>query len=95
MDEAPTAVVVASTDAAVAKRVQQVFSSRHFRVYTTDDVMGVELAGALKNVIAIAAGAVAGLGYGSNTLTALVTRGCRELRCLANAHGAKPETLAG
>jgi glycerol-3-phosphate dehydrogenase (NAD(P)+) len=91
----PTAVVVASADAAVAEALQRRFSARTFRAYTSDDVVGVELAGALKNVIAIAAGIVAGLGYGHNTLAALITRGLAEISRLAAAKGARPDTLAG
>ena len=91
----PTAVVVASADHAVAKAVQQPLATRSFRVYSSEDVVGVELAGALKNVIAIAAGIVAGLGYGHNTLAALITRGLAEITRLAVAEGARPDTLAG
>src|SRR5207248_11732228 len=72
---APTAVVAASTDLAAAERVQRPFQNRSLPVYTNQDVVGVELAGALKNVIAIAAGMAAGLGFGHNTLAALITRG--------------------
>jgi glycerol-3-phosphate dehydrogenase (NAD(P)+) len=91
----PTAVVVASSEAAVAEAVQQAFASPIFRVYSSDDVVGVELAGALKNVIAIAAGIVAGLGYGHNTAAALVTRGLAEIGRLGVALGGRPETFAG
>jgi glycerol-3-phosphate dehydrogenase (NAD(P)+) len=91
----PTAVVVASADHAVAEAVQQPLATRSFRVYSSEDVVGVELAGALKNVIAIAAGIVAGLGYGHNTLAALITRGLAEITRLAVAEGARPDTLAG
>jgi glycerol-3-phosphate dehydrogenase (NAD(P)+) len=91
----PTAVVVASADAEVAEALQRRFSARTFRVYTSDDVVGVELAGALKNVIAIAAGIVAGLGYGHNTVAALITRGLAEISRLAVALGGRPDTLAG
>jgi glycerol-3-phosphate dehydrogenase (NAD(P)+) len=91
----PTAVVVASTDHAVAERVQRPLATRTFRVYSSEDVVGVELAGALKNIIAIAAGIVDGLGYGHNTVAALITRGLAEILRLAVALGAKPDTLAG
>jgi glycerol-3-phosphate dehydrogenase (NAD(P)+) len=93
--EQPTAVVVASADAAVAEALQHRLSARTFRVYASDDVVGVELAGALKNVIAIAAGIVAGLGYGHNTVAALITRGLAEISRLATALGARPDTLSG
>jgi len=91
----PTAVVVASSDHAVAERVQRPLASRTFRVYSSEDVVCVELAGALKNVIAIAAGIVDGLGYGHNTTAALITRGLAEIARLAVAQGARPDTLAG
>jgi glycerol-3-phosphate dehydrogenase (NAD(P)+) len=91
----PTAVVVAAADHAVAERVQRPLSTRSFRVYSSEDVVGVELAGALKNVIAIAAGILAGLGYGHNTEAALITRGLAEISRLAVALGARPDTLAG
>lgn len=91
----PTAVVVASLDAAAAERLQRAFSSRSFRVYVSADVVGVELGGALKNVIAIAAGIVDGLGYGHNTVAALITRGLAEVSRLAIALGGRAETLAG
>jgi glycerol-3-phosphate dehydrogenase (NAD(P)+) len=91
----PTAVVVASVDHAVAEAVQRPLATRSFRVYSSEDVVGVELAGALKNVIAIAAGIVDGLGYGNNTVAALITRGLAEITRLAVAEGARPDTLAG
>ncbi len=91
----PTAVVVASADHAVAQAVQRSLATRSFRVYSSEDVVGVELAGALKNVIAIAAGIVSGLGYGHNTLAALITRGLAEITRLAVAEGARPDTMAG
>jgi glycerol-3-phosphate dehydrogenase (NAD(P)+) len=93
--EQPTAVVVAASDHAAAERVQRAVSTRTFRAYTSEDVIGVELAGALKNVIAIAAGIVDGLGYGHNTVAALITRGLAEISRLALAHGGRAETLAG
>jgi glycerol-3-phosphate dehydrogenase (NAD(P)+) len=91
----PTAVVVASADHDVAEAVQRPLATRAFRVYSSEDVAGVELAGALKNVIAIAAGIVDGLGYGHNTVAALITRGLAEIGRLAVAEGGRPETLAG
>jgi glycerol-3-phosphate dehydrogenase (NAD(P)+) len=91
----PTAVVAASADHEVAQGVQQALSTGTFRVYSSEDVVGVELAGALKNVIAIAAGIVDGLGYGHNTLAALITRGLAEMSRLTESLGGQPETLAG
>jgi glycerol-3-phosphate dehydrogenase (NAD(P)+) len=91
----PTAVVLAAQDAALASRLQEELSGPSFRLYTNDDVPGVELAGAMKNVIAIAAGACQGLGLGSNPLAALITRGLAEMMRLAAALGARPETLSG
>jgi glycerol-3-phosphate dehydrogenase (NAD(P)+) len=91
----PTAITVAATDAEPACRVQREFSSSSFRVYTNTDVVGVELGGALKNVIAIAAGACDGLGLGHNTVAALITRGLAEITRLAVACGARPDTMAG
>jgi glycerol-3-phosphate dehydrogenase (NAD(P)+) len=91
----PTAVVVASEDHSVAEAVQRPLATSRFRVYSSEDVVGVELAGALKNVIAIAAGIVDGLGYGHNTGAALITRGLAEITRLAVALGAQPDTLAG
>jgi glycerol-3-phosphate dehydrogenase (NAD(P)+) len=91
----PTAVVAASLDHEVAQSIQLALSTRTFRVYSSEDVTGVEFAGALKNVIAIAAGIVDGLGYGHNTLAALITRGLAEISRLAGALGGRPETLAG
>jgi glycerol-3-phosphate dehydrogenase (NAD(P)+) len=91
----PTAVSVASRDAAVVARVQDGFRSPYLRLYGTDDVVGVEIGGALKNVIAIAAGLAEGLGLGHNALAGLITRGLAEISRLACAAGAKRETLAG
>ena len=91
----PTAVVVASSELAVAEDVQRLVSSPAFRAYSSTDVVGVELAGALKNVIAIAAGIVDGLGYGSNTAAALLTRGLAEITRLTVALGGRADTLAG
>jgi glycerol-3-phosphate dehydrogenase (NAD(P)+) len=91
----PTAVSVASTDASAVEHVQAEFRAPYFRLYGTDDVVGVEIGGAIKNVIAIAAGVVEGLGLGHNALAGLITRGLAEISRLACAAGAKRETLAG
>src|SRR6267143_2542485 len=91
----PTAVVLASRDAALAAELQEEFAGPAFRLYTNDDVLGVELDGAMKTVMAIAAGACQGLGLGSNALAALITRGLAEMARLAAALGARPETLSG
>ncbi len=91
----PTAVVVACLDHAAARAWQQLFMGPAFRVYTSDDVAGVELGGALKNVIAIAAGASDGIGFGDNTKAALVTRGLAEMTRIGAALGAHPATFAG
>ncbi len=91
----PTAVVAAATDHAVAQRTQRVFSTSYFRVYSHTDVVGVELAGALKNVIALAAGILEGLGLGFNTRAALITRGLAEITRLGVTLGAQPVTFAG
>jgi len=91
----PTAVVAAARDEAVARRAQQVFATAQFRVYTTPDVIGVELGGALKNVVAVAAGILEGLGLGYNTRAALITRGLAEITRLGVALGADPLTFAG
>lgn len=93
--ELPTAVSVASGDMKAAERVQEEFRGKFFRLYTTPDVAGVEIGGALKNVIAIAAGVVEGLGLGYNTTAALITRGLAEISRLAVAEGGRLETLAG
>lgn len=93
--ESPTVVVMASEGAEVAKRLQHDLSNRTLRFYSTTDVVGVELGGTSKNVIAIAAGMVAGLGLGHNTLAALLTRGLHEIIRLGVACGGKSRTLAG
>jgi glycerol-3-phosphate dehydrogenase (NAD(P)+) len=94
-DGQPTAVVSAATDPAIARLVQEAFSTPRFRVYSNPDVIGVELAGALKNVIAIAAGMLEGLGLGHNPRAALITRGLAEITRLGRAMGADPLTFAG
>jgi glycerol-3-phosphate dehydrogenase (NAD(P)+) len=91
----PTSVVVASTDAALAKLVQRVLGNDRLRIYASDDVLGVELAAATKNVVAIAAGVCDGLGLGDNAKAALITRGNAEITRLGRALGARPETFAG
>lgn len=91
----PTAIVAACPDEAKAKRVQDVWSGPKFRVYTSPDPVGVEIGGAVKNVIAIAVGCSDGLGYGDNTRAALITRGLAEMKRFVLAYGGKPETLSG
>ena len=91
----PTGVVLASKDRALAAFLQEEFAGPTFRLYTSDDVLGVELAGAMKNVMAIAAGACQGLGLGANSLAALITRGLAEMTRLTVALGGKAETLNG
>jgi glycerol-3-phosphate dehydrogenase (NAD(P)+) len=91
----PTAVVAAAADLPTAQRVQSAFSSPRFRVYTSVDVVGIQLGGALKNVIAIAAGILDGLGLGNNPRAALITRGLAEIARLGQAVGADPLTFAG
>jgi glycerol-3-phosphate dehydrogenase (NAD(P)+) len=91
----PTAVVLAAQNSGLASLLQEELSGPSFRLYTNDDVLGVELAGAMKNVMAIAAGACQGLGLGSNPLAALITRGLAEMMRLTAALGAHPETLSG
>jgi glycerol-3-phosphate dehydrogenase (NAD(P)+) len=91
----PTAITFASQDAELARSIQQQFSNSRFRVYTNDDPVGVELGGALKNTIAIAAGVAAGLGLGHNSVAALITRGLAEMTRLVVACGGRAETMAG
>ena len=91
----PTAVCAASSDLAASARVQAEFRSKYLRLYVTDDVVGVELGGAMKNIIAIAAGVVEGLAIGHNALAALITRGLTEIGRLACALGARRDTLSG
>ncbi len=91
----PTAVVVASDDARQAGALQEAFGNKRFRVYTSTDVAGVELGGALKNVIAVAVGISDGMGFGDNTRAALITRGLAEITRLGVALGARAETFAG
>jgi glycerol-3-phosphate dehydrogenase (NAD(P)+) len=91
----PTAIAVASQDAELARTVQEEFSDPNFRVYTNADVVGVELGGGLKNVVAIAAGICHGLGLGHNSVAALITRGLAEMTRLVVACGGRAETMAG
>ena len=91
----PTTVTVASSDIEMAKKVQNAFSNKTFRVYINNDVTGVELGGALKNIIAFGAGICDGLGYGDNTKAALMTRGLHEISKLGTTLGANPQTFSG
>lgn len=91
----PTAIVAASDDAVAAERVQEAFSNRAFRIYTHDDIIGVELGGALKNVMAVATGICEGAGFGFNARAALITRGLAEMTRLGTSIGARPATFAG
>jgi glycerol-3-phosphate dehydrogenase (NAD(P)+) len=91
----PTAITIASKDEELARFVQQEFSNASFRLYTNEDPIGVELGGALKNTVAIAAGVCAGLGLGHNSVAALITRGLAEMTRLVVACGGKAETMAG
>ena len=93
--EIPTAVVVASENREAAELVQDLFMNRSFRIYTSSDILGVEVGAALKNVIALCAGCCAGLGYGDNTKAMLMTRGLTEIARLGEALGARKETFAG
>lgn len=91
----PTAIVAASRDTEAAATVQSALSFENLRIYTNDDIVGTELGGSVKNVMAIAAGMVAGLGFGSNSVAALITRGLAEMSRLALAQGGKLETMMG
>ena len=91
----PTTVVAGATTRETAEKIQDIFMNQVFRVYTSPDILGMELGGSLKNVIALAAGMADGLGYGDNTKAALITRGIAEVSRLALAMGAKVETLNG
>jgi glycerol-3-phosphate dehydrogenase (NAD(P)+) len=91
----PTAVSVASADPQLSARVQELFSDANFRLYRNEDVIGVELGGAVKNVIAIAAGVVNGIGYGYNTVAGLITRGLAEMTRLTVACGGRADTMSG
>jgi glycerol-3-phosphate dehydrogenase (NAD(P)+) len=91
----PTAVTAAAADQPTAEAVQALFNGPTFRVYTSTDLVGVQIGGAAKNVVALAAGVSDGMGFGSNTRAALITRGLAEVTRLAMAMGANPQTLAG
>jgi glycerol-3-phosphate dehydrogenase (NAD(P)+) len=91
----PTTITVASANADLSAKVQEVFSDANFRLYRNDDVIGVELGGSVKNVIAIAAGVVDGIGYGFNTAAGLITRGLAEMTRLTVACGGRAETMSG
>ncbi len=91
----PTAAVIASKDRRVGERLQKIFNSSNFRVYLHDDLVGVELSGALKNVIALSCGISDGLGFGTNTKSALITRGLVEMMRIGKELGAKPKTFWG
>lgn len=91
----PTTIVVGATTRETAEYVQNVFSSSYFRVYISPDIVGIELGGSLKNVIALAAGAADGLGYGDNTKAALITRGIKEITTLGTAMGGDLKTFGG
>jgi len=91
----PTTAVVASKDLKIRKTIQQIFSTQSFRIYTNSDIIGVELGGSLKNIIAIACGVSDGLGFGTNTKAAILTRGLAEISRLGKAMGAKLETFSG
>jgi glycerol-3-phosphate dehydrogenase (NAD(P)+) len=91
----PTAVVAASTSLTTAKAIQQIFMTPYFRVYSSDDIRGVELAGSIKNVIAIGAGIADGVGFGDNTKAAIMTRATAELSRLGSVMGAQQRTFAG
>lgn len=94
-EEVATAVVIASEDLLLARDLAELLSDANFRCFTTRDVMGVEIGGAVKNVIALAAGMCEGLGLGTNAMSGLVTRGCGEMRRLGVTFGARPSTIAG
>ena len=91
----PTAITIASTDSTLLNTVQKEFSDSSFRVYTNGDIIGVELGGSLKNIVAIAAGICDGLGLGHNSVAALITRGLAEMTRLVLACGGRPDTMAG
>ncbi len=91
----PTAMTVATTTAKLSRSTARAFQSDNFRVYTSDDILGVELGGAVKNVLAIAAGISDGLGFGANARAAIITRGLAEIIRLGKSMGAKPETMMG
>ncbi len=93
--EIPSTAVIAAKDARLAKKIQTIFNSDYFRIYTNTDIIGVEVGGSLKNVIAIACGVCDGLGFGTNTKSAIMTRGLKEMTTLGLKLGAKKETFYG
>lgn len=95
VEELPTTIVVASRNMEYAKKVQDLFMTSSFRVYTNDDIIGVEVGGAVKNIIALAAGVADGIGYGDNTKAALMTRGMKEIARVGIALGGSAETFYG
>mmetsp|Transcript_152870 Transcript_152870/g.264686 ORF Transcript_152870/g.264686 Transcript_152870/m.264686 type:complete len:245 (+) Transcript_152870:2-736(+) len=95
MEEVPSGAILAAADANVADACAELFHSKTLRCYTTTDVIGVEVGGALKNVYALAAGAIEGMGLGTNSAAFLVTRGCAEMNALAVAMGGRAHTMAG
>ena len=95
VSHAPTAVVIAGRTAEVANEAQDIFQTPYFRIYTNTDIVGVELGGALKNVVALAAGIASGLGYGHNTIAAVITRGLAEITRLGVAMGGDRATFSG
>jgi len=94
-EEQPSAVVAAAQNQQIAAQVQEIFNTSYFRVYTNNDIVGVEVGGALKNVMALAAGVCDGLGYGCNTRAALITRGLADMKRIGLAMGANADTFAG
>lgn len=95
IDKMPTTLVCASDDIALAKRVQEIFSRQYLRVYTSSDVIGVELGGSIKNILALGIGMADGLGYGDNSKAAMITRGIHEMERFADKFGADPKTING
>jgi len=95
MKKIPTAIVAGASNINTAKVVQDVFSNQFFRVYSSDDILGVEVGGSVKNVISLAAGICKGIGFGDNTIAALLTRGTKEIATLGATLGAKEETFFG
>lgn len=95
IDKMPTTLVCASDDIALAKRVQEIFSRQYLRVYTSSDVIGVELGGSIKNILALGIGMADGLGYGDNSKAAMITRGIHEMERFADIFGADPKTING
>lgn len=95
IDKMPTTIVAASKDISLARKVQEIFTREYFRVYTSEDVIGVEIGGSIKNILAFGIGMVDGLGYGDNSKAAMITRGIHEMERFANEFGAKQRTING